>query len=58
MRRLATLALLAVLVAGVAADGDAAARPALAAHRVGANLWPENSLLAFRNALALGADYV
>jgi len=58
MRRLATLALLAVLVAGVAADGVAAVRPALAAHRGGANLWPENSLLAFRNALALGADYV
>lgn len=29
-----------------------------AAHRGGALLWPENSLLAFRNALALGADYL
>ncbi len=28
----------------------------LAAHRGGALLWPENSLLAFRNAIALGAD--
>lgn len=28
----------------------------VAAHRGGALLWPENSLLAFRNALALGAD--
>src|ERR671934_1614947 len=26
-----------------------------AAHRGGAALWPENSLLAFRNALAMGA---
>ena len=58
MRRLATLALLSLLVAGVAADGVAGARPLLAAHRGGAKLWPENSLLAFRNALALGADYL
>ena len=29
-----------------------------AAHRGGALLWPENSLLAFRNALALGADFL
>jgi len=28
----------------------------VAAHRGGALLWPENSLLAFRNALALGAE--
>jgi len=28
----------------------------LAAHRGGALLWPENSVLAFRNALAMGAD--
>jgi glycerophosphoryl diester phosphodiesterase len=32
--------------------------PLFAAHRGGAGLWPENSLLAFRNALALGADYL
>jgi glycerophosphoryl diester phosphodiesterase len=30
----------------------------LAAHRGGALLWPENSLLAFRNAVALGADFI
>jgi glycerophosphoryl diester phosphodiesterase len=30
----------------------------LAAHRGGARLWPENSLLAFRNAIGLGADFV
>lgn len=29
-----------------------------AAHRGGALLWPENSLLAFRNATAMGADYL
>lgn len=28
----------------------------IAAHRGGAGLWPENSLLAFRSALALGVD--
>ena len=32
--------------------------PLFAAHRGGAALWPENSLLAFRNALVLGADFV
>ena len=31
-------------------------RPKLAAHRGGAALWPENSLLAFRNAIGLGSD--
>ena len=30
----------------------------LAAHRGGAQLWPENSLLAFRSAIALGADFL
>lgn len=47
-------------VAAVAvATGLAAAQtasPLVAAHRGGALLWPENSLTAFRNALALGAD--
>jgi glycerophosphoryl diester phosphodiesterase len=33
-------------------------RPMVAAHRGGAALWPENSLTAFRNALALGVDLV
>jgi glycerophosphoryl diester phosphodiesterase len=36
----------------------AAAQPLIAAHRGGAALWPENSLLAFRNALTLGVDFV
>jgi len=30
----------------------------VAAHRGGSLLWPENGLTAFRNALALGADYL
>jgi len=34
------------------------AGPLLAAHRGGAALWPENSLLAFRNSVALGADFL
>jgi glycerophosphoryl diester phosphodiesterase len=51
-----TLGVFAV-VAGSAGAQD---RPAtlLAAHRGGALLWPENSLLAFRNAIALGADFI
>jgi glycerophosphoryl diester phosphodiesterase len=35
-----------------------AAEPLVAAHRGGAALWPENSLLAYRNALALGVDFL
>ena len=54
---LATLALAWVAAAGPAvAQGAPASR--FAAHRGGSLLWPENSLLAFRNALALGADYI
>ena len=33
-------------------------KPLVAAHRGGALLWPENSLTAFRQALALGVDYL
>ncbi|MBI1847231.1 MAG: glycerophosphodiester phosphodiesterase [Candidatus Rokubacteria bacterium] len=51
------IALLAVLVSAlVAAVPATAAGPLVAAHRGGAALWPENSLVAFRNALALGVD--
>lgn len=39
---------------GPAAGGP----PQVAAHRGGALLWPENSLRAFRGALALGADWL
>jgi glycerophosphoryl diester phosphodiesterase len=51
-----TLGVFAV-VAGSAGAQD---KPAtlLAAHRGGALLWPENSLLAFQNAVALGADFI
>ncbi|HUF91075.1 MAG TPA: glycerophosphodiester phosphodiesterase family protein [Candidatus Limnocylindria bacterium] len=74
MRRAPAAAALAIVLVGgaaVAAHGDspayhvamqaapaAAARPLVAAHRGGALLWPENSLLAYRNALALGVDYL
>jgi glycerophosphoryl diester phosphodiesterase len=60
------LALLAGLALGVLATlaGPAVAQPTsrvtkFAAHRGGALLWPENSLLAFRNAAeSLGADFL
>jgi glycerophosphoryl diester phosphodiesterase len=47
-------------VAIVAGSADAQDKPStlLAAHRGGSLLWPENSLLAFRNAIALGADFI
>jgi glycerophosphoryl diester phosphodiesterase len=48
----------ALLVASATLATVMAAGPAtlVAAHRGGAALWPENSLLAFRSALALGVD--
>jgi glycerophosphoryl diester phosphodiesterase len=53
------LAVLAVALSGVGGGSAASGRrPLVAAHRGGAALWPENSLGAFRNALALGVDYV
>jgi glycerophosphoryl diester phosphodiesterase len=53
---LGALLTLAVLGLGSAAGS----RPAtlVAAHRGGAALWAENSLLAFRNAIALGVDAI
>lgn len=42
----------------LASSASTAAQPLIAAHRGGAALWPENSLLAFRNALTLGVDFV
>jgi len=57
-----TVALTTLALAWVAAAGptfaQGAAPPLLAAHRGGAALWPENSLLAFRGAAALGVDYL
>lgn len=49
---------LAATVAGLAlaVSATAAERPLVAAHRGGAAMWPENSLTAFRGAIALGVD--
>ena len=49
------LACALLLGAGVSAAGPDVQ---VAAHRGGSLLWPENGLTAFRNALALGADYL
>ncbi|MGH7373955.1 MAG: glycerophosphodiester phosphodiesterase [Candidatus Rokuibacteriota bacterium] len=53
---LALVGLTALLGAAAGAQGMVASF--FAAHRGGALLWPENSLLAFRNATAMGADYL
>ena len=57
-----TVLLLALSLGLLAAVGGPAVSHAggalLAAHRGGAQLRPENSLLAFRNAIALGADFL
>ena len=57
-----TILIVALSVGLLAALGGPAVAHAggtlLAAHRGGARLWPENSLLAFRNAIALGADFL
>lgn len=47
---------LAAIVLAVVVSATAGPPVQVAAHRGGALLWAENSLLAFRNALALGAD--
>jgi glycerophosphoryl diester phosphodiesterase len=49
---------LAWVAAAAPALAEDTAAPRVAAHRGGALLWPENSLLAFRSAVSLGADYV
>jgi glycerophosphoryl diester phosphodiesterase len=62
MRSLALLGWVAgsvgMVAAMVGATAAQTASPLLAAHRGGSLLWPENSLLAFRSALALGADFI
>ena len=57
---LLTLALvgLTAVLGTVAAGAQGMVASFFAAHRGGALLWPENSLLAFRNAAAMGADYL
>jgi glycerophosphoryl diester phosphodiesterase len=47
-----------LLLATLAAPAGSGPATLVAAHRGGAALWPENSLLAFREALALGVDVV
>ena len=54
-RRIRLTAAVVATVLAVASFAAAAA-PLVAAHRGGGALWPENSLLAFRSALALGVD--
>jgi glycerophosphoryl diester phosphodiesterase len=56
MRRVVGVLALAALA--LATHAAAQSAPLVAAHRGGAGLWPENSLLAFRNALALGVDFL
>lgn len=60
MSTLLALGLTLAVFAMITGSGSAQDKPAtlLAAHRGGAALWPENSLLAFRNAIALGADFI
>jgi glycerophosphoryl diester phosphodiesterase len=53
VRRARVFGLVALVVAVTAEAGSTVQ---IAAHRGGALLWPENSVRAFRNALALGAD--
>jgi glycerophosphoryl diester phosphodiesterase len=54
----AALAAAAMALLSGSAPGQDRPPTLYAAHRGGALLWPENSLLAFRNAAALGADYL
>ena len=61
MSKLAVVSLALVALAALAGPPDPARAGgpiAVAAHRGGGLLWPENSLLAFANAVTLGADYL
>ena len=60
MRGRARIPVVAALLLALSVSTAAAAGPAtrVAAHRGGAALSPENSLMAFRSALALGVDLV
>ena len=60
MSLLLTLALggVTAVLGAVGAVAEPMVAPLYAAHRGGALLWPENSMLAFRNALAMGADFL
>lgn len=56
MRRAALLLVFALGLGAVGESRGAGPAPLLAAHRGGAGLWPEASLGAFKNAIALGVD--
>ena len=56
MRRAVLLLVLALGLGAVGESRGAGLAPLIAAHRGGAGLWPENSLLGFRSSLALGVD--
>lgn len=56
MRRAALLLAFSLSLAAVGGSGGADRVPLIAAHRGGAGLWPENSLLGFRGSLGLGVD--
>ena len=56
MRRAVLLLVLALGLAVVGESRGAGPAPVIAAHRGGAGLWPENSLLGFRSSLGLGVD--
>ena len=62
MSKLAVAALVLAVLAALAGPPSSPARAAgptlVAAHRGGARLWAENSLLAFDGAVKLGADYL
>ncbi|GII76560.1 glycerophosphoryl diester phosphodiesterase [Sphaerisporangium rufum] len=54
----AWLAAGAVLLAGVPAGAPAGARPIVIGHRGASAVLPEHTLLAYRAAIAMGADYI
>ncbi len=58
MRRALLLVLAAALGLATVGESRGGGSTLIAAHRGGAGLWPENSLLAFRNATALGVDFL
>ena len=58
MTRAAPLLLLGLALVAVGESRAAGPAVKIAAHRGGAGLWPEASLLAFRQALGLGVDFL
>lgn len=58
MTRAASLLLVGLALVAVGESRAAGPAVKIAAHRGGAGLWPEASLLAFRQALGLGVDFL